>query len=336
MTPKTNGIRKAAILWACLDEAAAEMLLARMDSAHVRQVRQAAGELGPVDPRERQRIVDEFRRVGPLVPQKHPPGIELDGRLAERLATVDPTLPGDAPAPGPPAEGPPFRFLREAEADKLAKALAAERAQTVALVLAHLPPEQAGNVLVRLAPALQVDVMRRLVDLEEADPEILHEVERGLLARLSEQVRVQRRRVAGLAAVKGIVDASEPRVARQLLGNLAAHDHPLADRLGRRRFVFDDLLLLGQPSLAAVARAADSELLALALVGALPDLVERLLGQLAEPQARILRRRLDDVGPIRLKDVEEARRRIAALVDRLAIEGRIELPGSFSRLERAA
>lgn len=335
MTPKTSGIRKAAILLASLDEAAAEMVLARIDPVQAQQVRQAAGELGLIDPAERQQVIDEFCRVGPLVPQKHPPGIELDGRLAARLGRFDAT-PAVEAASGGRAEGPPFRFLRDAEADKLAKALAGERAQTVALVLAHLPPEQAGNVLVRLAPPVQVEVVRRLVDLEEADPDILHEVERGLLARLSEQVRVQRRRVAGLAAVQGIVDVSEPRVAQQLLDNLAAHDHRLADRLGRKRLAFDDLLQLTPPSLGAVVRAVDAELLALALIGALPELVQRVLDRLGDPQARIVRRRLENVGPIRLRDVEEARRQIAAQVDRLAIEGRIDLPRSVSPLQRAA
>jgi len=333
---KNTGIRKAAVLVASLDGAAADRVLDQMDPAQAQQVRQALTELGPVDAGEQQRVIDEFFRIRPLVPEKHPPGIELDGRLARQFFSTAAAQLDEDSASTAAAGSPPFRFLRETEADKLAKALAAERPQTVALVLAHLPPGQAGDVLVRLAPALQVEVIRRLVDLEETDPEILHEVERGLLARLSEQVRVQRRRVAGLSAVKGIVDASDPRVAMQILQNLAAHDRPLANRLGRRPFEFDDLLRLDEPALAEVVGAADSELLSLALVGALPALVERVLRRLPEAEADPLRHRLAHPGPTRLSDVEEARCQIAGLVQRLAVEGRIELSSLVERLKRAA
>ena len=332
-----SGLRKAAILVASLDQAAADRVLDQMGPPQAQQVRHAIMDLGPIDHEEQRRIIEEFFRVGPKAPERFPAGIELDGRLAEQFAlpgrrSSQETTEEAATADEPSA----FRFLREAEGDKLARALAAERPQTIALVLAHLPPERAGNVLVRLAPALQSEVVHRLVDLEETDPEILREVERGLLARLSEQVSMQRRRVAGLSAVKEIVESAEPQVGVKILHNLAAHDRLLADRLGRRPIEFDDLLALDHSDLPAVIDAADPELLMLALVGALPELVDRVLRQFAESEASQMRHRLEHFGPMRLSDVEEARRRIADLVQDLAVEGRIELPHRLERLPRAA
>ncbi len=337
ITSQARGLRKAAILVACLDQNAADLVLDQMAPEQAQQVRNTIMDLGSIDEAEQQRIVEEFYRLGPKPPERYPAGIELDDRLAEKFAATGPVSARASRGAAAVAEEPAaFRFLHEAEGDRLARVLAAERPQTIALVLAHLPPDQAGNVLVRLTPSIQVEVVHRLVDLEETDPETLREVERGLLTRLSEQVQIQRRRVAGLSAVKGIVDGSESDVGRKILHNLAVHDRPLANRLGRRPIEFDDLLNLDQTSLRALVAAADAELLTLALVGALPELAERVLWQLPEPEAGRMRHGLEHLGPTRLSDVEEARRRIAELAQDLAVEGRLELPRRVAPLQRAA
>ncbi len=327
MTQKSNrdGLRKAAILVFSLDRRTADLVLERMGPEQARQVRQAMVEMEAVDPKEQGQVLEEFRRRGPLAAEKYPPGIELDDRLARKLAAGTPGPAVEEPEPAAP-KPPPFRFLRDAEIDKLVKVLAGERSQVVALVLSHLPPETAGNVLARLAPAVQADVIRRLVDLEETDPEILRDVERGLERRLSEQVRMQRRRVAGLAAVSAILQAAEPRVGMQILENLAQHDRRLVEKLSPGRFEFSDLMEADDDTLATTIAAADPELVVMALVGAPPEWLERFLGHLPDAEAQAVRQRLDHFGPIRLSDVDEARRRLAELARRLAIEGRIELP----------
>ncbi|MGQ9575375.1 MAG: FliG C-terminal domain-containing protein [Thermoguttaceae bacterium] len=322
-----NGLRKAALLVASLDPQTAELLLGRIQPEQAERVRRAVAELGPIDPNQQTQVLEEFRRMGPLGP-KSPPGVELETSLARRL--IDRAAESaSGPEPAEPAE-PPFRFLREAELDKLVRVLTPESPQVIALVLAHLPPASAGGVLARLAPPLQVDVIRRLVDLEETEPEILREVERGLQRRFSEQLRMQRRRVAGLAALGAILEASEPRIGMQILDNLAQHDRRLVEKLSPGRFEFADLMALEDEALATAIGAADPELVLLALVGAPPQWLDRLLAHLPEQEAKAVRHRLDHFGPVRLADVDEARRRLVALARRLAIEGRIRLPRKAS------
>ncbi len=318
---KNLGIRKAAIFVASLDRATADLVLERFAPEQARLVREAMVGLDEVDPREQERVLEEFRR-GEAASRRPAAGIDLEGPLPR------PGRPQPAAQPEPPAPpAPPFCFLREAETDKLAKILAGERPQVIALVLSHLPPEQAGKVLIRLSSAAQVDVIRRLVDLEEADPEILREVERGIEHRLSELVRMQRRRVAGFSAVAGILEAADQRIGMQILDNLARYDRFLAERLspGQLQVGFEDLLAVDDRTLAAVLAAADLELVALALIGAPPEWTERLLGVLPDGEAQWARDGVANLGPVRLSDVEEARRRLADLARRLAIEGKIEL-----------
>jgi len=323
---ESSGIRKAAILVASLDRQTADCVLDRMDPAQAARVRRAILDLDPIDPAERRRVVDEFFRMRPRMPAESPPGIELDGRLAQALACGRPATARGEGDEDESADASHFGFLRDAETEKLARWLGAERPQTIALVLSHLAPRQAGDVLARFAPALQVDVIRRLVDLEETDPEILGEVERALRARFSDEMLMRRRRVAGLAAVAGILKASDRRVGVGILDNLGRHDRQLAERLSPEPFDFDDLARLDGDALAAILQEAGPQRTMLALVGAPPRLVERFLHGLSESEARLVRQRLTHVGPTRLSDVDGARRQMAELARRLALQGRVALP----------
>lgn len=365
------GLRKAAILVASLDRTSADALLKQLDPQQARCVRRMAVRIERIDPKEQRRVIDEFFRngsagprssgcassgrassgrgssgCGPVKPQRQPAGIELDDRLARKLLMPDGHA-AEAPQPGPLEPDPrPFRFLHEAQAEKLARVMENERPQTIALVLSHLPPDRSARVLARLQGTLQADVIGRLVDLEETDPAILREVERALESRLSQQVRMQRRRVAGMKAVEDILAASDGRTALQILDNLAAADPTLAERLGPQtrnldnhpksghpkfddlRFDdlrFDDLARLDDEALSTVFGSVEPELALTALVGATPELIDRILRRLPPAQAQTIRHKLDHPGPIRLSDVEDAGRRIANLASRLRLRNNQQL-----------
>jgi flagellar motor switch protein FliG len=313
------GIRKAAILVASLDQTAADLLLARLDPERADTVRQAVAYLDDVDAGERQRIIDEFRRIGPMVPGPATAGIELDrlppshwGKTAlSEAASLDVSS-------SETDDAPPFAFLHEADDEKLARLLCSERPQTVALVLSHLAPERAGEVMARLTPALQVEVVRRLAELQRTDPESLRALERVLETRWHDQFSVDRQRDAGPETVANILAACDPAARGQILDNLAAHDRQLAEQFGQRSIAFDELLKFGDAALLAVYRAAEPEVARLAFLGATPALVERLLRLMPPKEAKRLRHKLDNPGPICLSDVEEARRRIAALAEQMS------------------
>jgi flagellar motor switch protein FliG len=315
------GIRKAAILVSSLDQATADLLLDQLGPERAGLVRQAVMALAHLDGEEQQRVLDEFRRIGPMVPDKSPPGIELDSlRSEDFLRTGAESPPIENSDADDVQEGAllPFGFLQETEEAKLSQLLGAERPQTIALVLSHLPPQRAGEVLARFAPALQVEVVRRLADLENADAETLREVEQALEARLSRQFAIERRRAAGPEAVAKILASCDGGVAGSILENLATYDRPLAEQLGHRPFDFDDLIQFDDSALLVVFRAAEPEVAYVALLGAPPQLVERLLCRLTPAEARRLRHRLMHPGPLRLSDVEEAWRLFALVAQRTA------------------
>jgi flagellar motor switch protein FliG len=317
-------LRKAAILVSSLDRATADKLLDQMSAEQASLVRQAMVELPEIDASEQNRVIDEFFHVGPREKADDLAALALD-RPVERLtrAAVPAGVEWESGA-----EPVPFRFLHEAKAHKLTQLLAGEHPQTMALVISHLSPDQSSEVLAPLPPALQVDVIRRLVDLDDANPEVLWEVERGLKTRILEQIRDERRRAAGVKAVASILAAANPGVKRDILANLAMHDRQLAGRLVQRKveFTFDDLAGLDDETLMTILAANEPEIVILALATAPASLLEQILRLLPAAEAKSLRKALNAPGPTRLSDVEEAQRELARTARRLESEGRIELP----------
>ena len=346
MIDNLTPLKKAAILLASLDDETADELVAQMEPEQAARVRRQMMSLGEIDPEVQRQVVAEFRRGEAPPRDPYPSGIELDSGLAERIARADAApLYGHAPTAAEPAEEPPpFRFLHQAEADTLVDSLKQERPQTIALVVSHLTPLQAAEVVDRFPPALQAQVLRRLAELDETDPAVLREVERYLESWFSEHMRSRERRRAGLQALSAIISAAGRTSREQIVANLARHDSSLAATLGydvpkepsvpaakeippeataparkaqRSDLHFTDLMKLNDARLRDLVSAAEPEVLVLALAGASAAFVERVVSGQNASQARLLRRALKHLGPTRLSDVEEAQQALADLAAEL-------------------
>jgi flagellar motor switch protein FliG len=358
MSTREPSIRKAAVLIASLDVDTADMLLGQMPPQQADEVRREVLELGELDPVEQKRVIDEFFRIGPLMPEQEPPGLQLDDAVLNRLARpIDeyvPTISSPALEREEPqvdrsyhdhsrqhkfevapsgdhsySNEPPFSFLHDAEPEALVPLLEREHPQAIALVLAHLPAERAGHVLARLPAAMQTDVIRRLVDMEETDPHVVRDVERAVAAWLNRR-QPARRRVAGMEAVSAILNASDGSARRQILNNLATHNRPLAHKLTPpapppRQFSFAEVCELPWSALERIIRSADRRCVVLALAGAAADVVQDILDQLRLDEARWLSHRLSHLGPLRLSDIDRAQDDLAELAGQLYADGR--LPG---------
>ncbi len=242
-TKRPWGIRKAAILVTSLDQAAASLLLDQLSTECADLVRDAVLDIEELDADERRQVIEEFRRIESLVPDPCPPGIDLVSlpacpRGQSFSAAEELTLAEQAVESAPQEATQPFAFLRAIAEEQLSELLAQERPQTIALVLSHLSPEKAGEVLLRFSPSVQVEIVRRLVDRENTDPETLREVEQALETRMQRQSVAQRERAAGPQAVARIFASCNSRVVEGILTNLAAYDRPLAERLGCRTLEF--------------------------------------------------------------------------------------------------
>jgi flagellar motor switch protein FliG len=228
----------------------------------------------------------------------------------------------------------PFDLLREAHGRDIASLLAGEQPQTIAVIVGHLPPDQAAEVVDALPAPLQADVLGRVMHLEAAAPEVLHDIEAALAARVAE---LAPRAADGWNTTQQILAAGGPEFAARMARRLAPHDQHLAAQFDHAAahtpathvdhhaasapgpgahetpWAFEELDRLSEADLRYVAAAANHDLLELALAGATPELAERVLRALAPDQSRALRNRLDRLAPTRMSDITQAQRELARL-----------------------
>jgi flagellar motor switch protein FliG len=336
MTTSHAPLRKAAILLTVLDRASADALIAQLPASAAAAIRKLQAGLGPVSAEEQRQVLEEFVTLGGPAADEDA-GVELDGQLAQ-LMSRRAALPPAAPTASAARDAAPFRFLHEASGERLAPLLADERPTTIALVLSHLPPEQSGTVLGSLPAAVQSQVLRALAELDETDPAILRAVEQGLEARVADVLKVERRRAAGVSAVKGILDAAPPKLRETLVAALAAHDTTLAAQLvegtapaepesarraARRRVTFGELAAQGPATWETLLDAVPWEVLVLAMVGATPEQYTAITRQLPPTVVKRLHAAPRSLGPTRLSDLEEAQRQLCRIAGRLLTAGRL-------------
>ena len=323
-----KGIRKAAIFIDCLEPEAADRLLERLPPEYAQQVRNTWMALGRISAEERDQVIREFLN------QADDSHLSIQKLTEHKPQEIEKPVLANVGSENSRADT-PFRILQDAEADKLASVLAGERAPTIALVLAHLAPAQAGAVLVRFPRERQVEIIRCLLELEETDPDILREIDKALQEKLTQISNISRRRVAGLTTITGMVEHCREGIADQVLQTLYTVAPEVAEQLAPLPPVdFNQFIRFDDVSLGIIFEQASSEVAVLALWGAPLGLLERVLKEISPWKARVLQSQLAELGPVRLRDVEEARKRLGELARRLAIAGKIRLPEEIVQRKR--
>jgi flagellar motor switch protein FliG len=231
---------------------------------------------------------------------------------AAGLVPCDRQMPSDVPDSRDGQQA-AFEFLGDIPPEELVGFLQGEHPQTLALILAHVPSRMAAQMLAVLPRDKQVEVSRRVVDLEQIDPEMVAEIEQALSARLAEGTKWQPV-LGGLTSIAQILHHAGYATERTVLEALAAQQPALADRIRRRLFAFEDLAATASADLREALAGFDHSDLAVALRTASKDLKRKILSSLPAASARRVRREIDRIGPVRLSDVEAAQQRIVDAV----------------------
>ena len=316
MTGNDDRLRKAAVLVSALDADSADALLDRLSPTQAGLIRRMLVELLDIDPREQEVLMAEFvgRPSGDAAPGDDGVSLELSSQTSSSE---------NKPARDMKRSAPTFRFLHDAADEDLRELLKGERAQTVAVVISHLPSQRAAEVLRMLPDALQADVMRRLARLDETDAEVLADVEKTLEQRFRRRLPADAGRLAGVGAVKGILDDASPDQRRSLLSTIARQDPTLASRLTRSTVTFADLTSLTDASLRTLCETAEHEALVVALAGGELDFTRRIVSVLPRIRGSRLQSAIDSLGPTRLSDVELAQEEIVHTARFLENSGRL-------------
>lgn len=217
----------------------------------------------------------------------------------------------------------PFDFVRKADASQLLNFVQNEHPQTLALILSYLSSNQAATILGALPQEKQADVAQRIAQMEATSPEVIKEVELVLERKLSSMVTQDYSSTGGIQAIVDILNAVDRGTEKFIMETLEIQEADLAEEIRKRMFVFEDIINLDSVSIQRFIREVDNSELAVALKGATDEVKNMIFGNMSKRMAETLAEDMEFMGPVRVRDVEEAQQKIVNVIRKLEEAGEI-------------
>jgi flagellar motor switch protein FliG len=322
-----SGKQKAAILLMSLDADVAAKVFRELEMKEVEQIAVEITNLHDVAPHIVEAVIEEFYQLMTAT------GYMLEGGLEYAQVLLEKTY-------GPEAareiiekirvlttvRG--FSILKKSDPQLTANFLNKEHPQTIALILSHLPPDLTAEVLGEFDESLRADCIMRIATLGKVSPAIISEVEH-VVNRIAESSLSQNLAKAGGAQlVASILNKSNNQVAKAMLETIEERDHELATSITRLMFLFEDIVLIDDKGIQRILREVDKKELSLALKMSDEKVKEKIFKNMSERAALVIQEELEFMGPVKLKEVENAQMNIVEVIkdledrDEIVISGR--------------
>lgn len=217
----------------------------------------------------------------------------------------------------------PFDFARKAEPSQILNFIQNENPQTIALVLSYLQSEQASAILSSLSQEKQADVAKRIALMDSTSPEVIDQVERVLEQKLSTTVTQDFTSAGGIESIVQILNGVDRSTERTILDSLEIQDPELAEEIKKRMFVFEDIVNIDNRSIQRIIRDVENTDMQLSLKVASEEVQDVIFRNMSKRMAESFKEEMEFMGPVRLRDVEEAQTRIVATIRRLEETGEI-------------
>jgi len=321
-----RGTTKAAILLLCLDRDAAAMVLRHLDQDLVEEITREIAHLDLVGSEQRAQTIEEFYNLA-LARQ-----YLQAGGVAHARALLEKALPPEKASYilkiiEQEVYKRPFAFLQKADPENLMTFIQDEHPQTIALILSHVTSNKASEILSGLPLNKQLEVVSRIAHMENTNPEVIKEVERGLEMRLSGIMSQTFQRVGGVESVAEMLNLADRATEKGILEALETQDPDLVEQIRRLMFVFEDILLVNDKGIQGVLKEIENEELALALKTASEELREKIFRNMSERASQLIKEDMEYMGPVRVTDVENAQQKIVDVVRRLEDSGELIISG---------
>ncbi len=311
-----NGVQKAAILLIALGPDKSANVFKHLKEDEIEQLTLEIANTRSVSPAIKDSILDEFYEVCLAQQYIAEGGITYAKDLlekalgAERAKDVIGKLTASLQVR-------PFEFVRKTDASQLLNFIQDEHPQTIALILSYLSPGQASAIISALAPEKQTDVAKRIAQMDRTSPDVIKEVEKVLEQKLSSLVNQDYTIVGGVDSIVDILNTVDRGTEKHIMESLEIEDPELADEIRKKMFVFADILSLDDRSVQRVLREVDNNELAVALKGSNEEVQNLIFNNLSKRLATMIKEDMDFMGPVRLKDVEEAQQKIVNIIRKL-------------------
>lgn len=312
-------------------ETAAEVMK-HFDDATVEAVTREMTQLGLIPADHQQRSVQEFSSIilestkgvlgGTPYAQKALELAKGDFKAASIMGRVGPT--------GTTIDV--IKDIAEMEGRQICNLIKSEQSQTIAFVLSYLETPKAAEILTMLSPEIREEVVERLGTIESTSLELVGKVVRSLGKHFDVKARPTFHRSGGVRSVAEVLNALDKEISKNLLTKIEERNAALGSAVRKKMFSFEDLTRLSLPDLQRVMREVDSSNLAVSMKSATEPLKQKIYGAISKRAAESLKEEIGMLGPVRLKDVENAQDAVIQVVRRLEEEGEISLEAQESNV----
>lgn len=316
------GIQKAAILLIALGPEKSATIFKHLKEDEIEELTLEIANTRSVSPQTKEEVLNEFYEV--CIAQQYiaEGGIDYAKDLLEKALGQDKAHDVISKLTAS-LQVRPFEFIRKTDASQLLNFIQDEHPQTIALILSYLPAGQASAVISALPLDKQADVARRIAQMDRTSPDVIKEVERVLERKLASLVNRDYTIVGGVDAIVEILNYVDRGTEKHIMENLEVEEPELADEIKRKMFVFEDILSLDDKTIQRVLRDVDNNDLGIALKGTSEEVQNVIFNNLSKRLAAMIREDMDFMGPVRMKDVEEAQQKIVNIIRRLEDTGEI-------------
>ena len=315
-TEEITGVQKAAILLIALGPDKSSNVFKHLKEDEIEQLTLEIANTRSVSPAMKDAVLDEFYEVCLAQQYIAEGGIGYAKDLLEKALGSERAkdVIGKLTAS---LQVRPFEFVRKTDASQLLNFIQDEHPQTIALILSYLSSNQASAIISALAPDKQTDVAKRIAQMDRTSPDVIKEVEKVLEQKLASLVNQDYTIVGGVDSIVDILNTVDRGTEKHIMESLEIEDPELADEIRKKMFVFEDILSLDDRSIQRVLREVDNNELAVALKGSNEEVQNLIFSNLSKRLATMIREDMEFMGPVRMKDVEEAQQKIVNIIRKL-------------------
>lgn len=314
--PEINGIQKAAILLIALGPEKSANIFKHLKEDEIESLTLEIANTRSISPNVKESVLDEFYEICLAQQYIAEGGIAYAKELLEKALGAEKAkdVIGKLTAS---LQVRPFEFVRKTDASQLLNFIQDEHPQTIALILSYLSSSQASQIVSSLPPDTQADVAKRIAQMDRTSPDVIKEVEKVLERKLSSLVNQDYTIVGGVDSIVDILNTVDRGTEKHIMETLEIEEPELADEIRRKMFVFEDILSLDDRSIQRVLREVDNNELAVALKGSTEEVQNVIFNNLSQRLSTMIKEDMEYMGPVRMKDVEEAQQKIVNIIRKL-------------------
>ncbi|GAE88959.1 flagellar motor switch protein FliG [Acetivibrio straminisolvens] len=317
-----SGKEKAAMLLIALGPERSAEIFKHLKDDEIEQLTLEIANIRTVSPEDKEKVLEEFYQICLAQNYIAEGGISYAKEILEKALGTQKAL-DVLNKLTVSLQVRPFDFVRKADPSQLINFIQNEHPQTIALILSYLKPQQSSIVLSALPQEKQADVARRIATMDRTSPEVIKEVERVLEKKLSSIVTEDFTAAGGVQAIVDILNNVDRGTEKYIMETLEVEDTDLAEEIKKRMFVFEDILTLDNRSIQRFLREVDNNQLAIALKGTKEEVQSKIFANMSKRMAEMVKEDMEFMGPVRIKDVDEAQQKIVNVIRKLEDAGEI-------------